>query len=259
MARFLPRAGHPKAHARPGLDRHGASPDLDQGRALHRIGHPRDDAAGDRGTARSTWPRAFPTSRPGRAQGGGRRAIDDDINQYAITWGAPAPARGDRREDAAALLGLGVDPETEITVTCGATEAMIAALLALVDPGDEVIVFEPFYENYGPDAILAGAEPRYVPLRRPDWRFDPDELRAAFGPRTRAIIVNTPHNPTGKVFTRAELEQIAALCHECDAVAITDEIYEHILYDGRARPAGDPARDGRADGHDQRRCRRPTR
>ncbi|MET0553151.1 MAG: aminotransferase class I/II-fold pyridoxal phosphate-dependent enzyme, partial [Vicinamibacteria bacterium] len=120
----------------------------------------------------------------------------------------------------------------DIAVTCGATEAMMASMIALIDPGDEVIIFEPFYENYGPDAVLSGATPRFVTLRPPDWSFDPDELHRAFSPRTRAIIVNTPHNPTGKVFTRAELEQIAALCREHDALCITDEIYEHILYDG---------------------------
>jgi aminotransferase len=133
--------------------------------------------------------------------------------------------------------GLTVDPETEITVCCGATEAMIAALLATVNPGDEVVVFEPFYENYGADAILSGATPRYVPLHPPadpdgEWYWNPAELRAAFNERTRAIILNTPNNPTGKVFTRAELESIRDLCVEFDVIAITDEIYEHILYDG---------------------------
>ncbi|HSH69603.1 MAG TPA: aminotransferase class I/II-fold pyridoxal phosphate-dependent enzyme [Deferrisomatales bacterium] len=160
-------------------------------------------------------------------------AIQDDVNQYAITWGAQ-----EFREALAVktlqFLGIDVDPESEITVTCGSTEAMIATLLALVDPGDEVVVFEPFYENYGPDAVLCGAEPRHVPLRPgPEgWTFDPGELRAAFGPRTRAVILNTPNNPTGKVFSRDELQQIAALCVEFDAVAVTDEIYEHILFDG---------------------------
>ncbi|MGH9673769.1 MAG: pyridoxal phosphate-dependent aminotransferase, partial [Bryobacteraceae bacterium] len=109
---------------------------------------------------------------------------------------------------------------------------MIAALLAVTNPGDEVIVFEPYYENYGPDTWLCGAERRTVPLRPPDWRFDPEELRRAFTSRTKAVIVTSPHNPTGKVFDRAELETIAALCQEFDALAITDEIYEHILYDG---------------------------
>jgi len=160
-----------------------------------------------------------------------RRAVSADINQYAITWGARS-----LREAIAAkfqsLYGVPVDPEREITVTCGSTEAIVASLLAVLDPGDEAVVFEPFYENYGPDAILSGAVPRYVKLRPPDWSFDPDELARAFGPKTRAIVVNTPHNPTGKVFTRAELEIIADLCRRHDAVALTDEIYEHILYDG---------------------------
>ncbi|HET6315862.1 MAG TPA: aminotransferase class I/II-fold pyridoxal phosphate-dependent enzyme, partial [Chloroflexota bacterium] len=125
-----------------------------------------------------------------------------------------------------------VDADAQVTVCCGATETMMAVLLASVDPGDEVIVFEPFYENYGPDAIVSGAVPRYVALQEPDWTFDPDELAAAFGPRTRAIIINTPNNPTGKVFTRAELTAIARLCQQWDVLAITDEIYEHIVYDG---------------------------
>jgi aminotransferase len=165
------------------------------------------------------------------------RAIRGDVNQYAITWGA----KGFREALAAKtgrFTGVEIDPEREITVTCGSTEAMIAALLAVVDPGDEVIVFEPFYENYGPDAVLCGATPRFVPLRPllddggRAWDFDPDELRRAFGPRTRAVILNTPNNPTGKVFSRAELGQIAALCIEHDCLAITDEIYEHITFDG---------------------------
>jgi aminotransferase len=160
-----------------------------------------------------------------------KRAIDADKNQYAVTWGAPALRQAIARR-ASAERGLAIDPERHVTVCCGATEAMIAALLATLDPGDEVVIFAPFYENYGPDCLLTGACPRWVPLRAPDWSFDPDELAAAFGPRTRAVIVNTPHNPTGKVFTRAELEQIAALCREHDALAITDEIYEYILYDG---------------------------
>jgi aminotransferase len=113
---------------------------------------------------------------------------------------------------------------------------MIAAMLGLLDPGDEIVVFEPFYENYGPDAILAGATPRYVTLHEPHWTIDPDELRAAFGPRTRGIVVNSPHNPTGKVFTRAELELIAALCEEFDAIAFTDDIYEHIVFEGEHVP-----------------------
>ena len=157
------------------------------------------------------------------------KAIADDINQYAITWGAR-----DFREAIARktkwYLGLDVDPETELTVTCGSTEGMIAAMMATVDPGEEVVVFEPFYENYAPDAILSDAKPRYVPLRAPDWSFDADELRAAFNSNTKAIIVCNPNNPTGKVFTRAEMEFIAGLCQEFDALCFTDEIYEHILY-----------------------------
>jgi aspartate/methionine/tyrosine aminotransferase len=125
-----------------------------------------------------------------------------------------------------------VDPETMLTVTCGSTEAMISTLLAICDPGDEVIVLEPFYENYGPDAAISGAMPVFVPLRPPSFEFDPDELAKAFTPRTKAIIVNTPNNPTGRVFSRAELEKIAALCREHDVIAVTDEIYEHIRYEG---------------------------
>jgi aspartate/methionine/tyrosine aminotransferase len=158
-------------------------------------------------------------------------AIAADFNQYAITWGAK-PLRDAIAAKYARTYGMAVDPEREITVCCGATEGMIAALMAVVNPGDEVVLFEPFYENYGPDTQLCGAVPRFVPLRAPDWSFDPDELRRAFSPRTRAIVLNSPNNPTGKVFTRAELEIIAALCREFDTLAITDEIYEHIVYDG---------------------------
>jgi aminotransferase len=157
------------------------------------------------------------------------QAIADDINQYAITWGAR-----DFREAIAGkvgwYLGLEIDPETEITVTCGSTEGMIAAMMATVDPGEEVVIFEPFYENYAPDAILSDARPRYIPLHPPDWSFDRDELRAAFNQKTKAIIICNPNNPTGKVFTRDELEFIASLCREYDALCFTDEIYEHILY-----------------------------
>ena len=159
------------------------------------------------------------------------RAIADDVNQYAITWGAPALRQAIAAKQKR-CYGMEVDPERDIAVTCGATEAMIASILAIVDPGDEVVVFEPFYENYGPDAILAGAVPRFVPLRPPDWTFDPDELAAAFSDKTRGIILNTPNNPTGKVFTRDELETIAMLCRKWDVVAFSDEIYEHIIYDG---------------------------
>jgi aminotransferase len=160
-----------------------------------------------------------------------KRAIDADKNQYAVTWGAPALRAAIARR-ATAYNGLELDPERNVTVCCGATEAMIAALLATLDPGDEVVIFAPFYENYGPDCLLAGAVPRWVRLRPPDWSFDADELTRAFGPRTRAVLVNTPHNPSGKVFTREELELVAGLCREHDALALTDEIYEYILYDG---------------------------
>ncbi|MDQ1702248.1 MAG: aminotransferase [Frankiaceae bacterium] len=161
-----------------------------------------------------------------------KAALDADVNQYAVTWGAPDFRAAIAGKVARTYPGWSVDPEREICVTCGSTEAMVATMLALVDPGDEVVVFEPFYENYGPDAILSGATPVYVQLRSPDWSFDEAELRAAFGPRTRAIIVNTPHNPTGKVFSRAELDVIAALCVEHDVLVFTDEIYEHIHYLG---------------------------
>jgi len=158
-------------------------------------------------------------------------AIAADINQYSVTWGA----RHFREAIAAKYArtyAMDFDPEREITVCCGATEGMIATMLALINPGDEVILFEPFYENYGPDTQLCGAETRYVTLHEPDWTFDRDELRRAFTSKTRAIILNSPNNPTGKVFSREELEYIAGLCREFDALAITDEIYEHILYDG---------------------------
>jgi aminotransferase len=159
-------------------------------------------------------------------------AIMADINQYAITWGA-RDFRNAIAEKSSWYLGLEVDPEREITVTCGSTEAMIAAMMAIVNPGDEVIVFEPFYENYGPDAILSGATPRYVTLYAPDWSFDEAELESAFNDNTKAMIINTPNNPTGKVFSREELEVIARLCHKWDVIAITDEIYEHILFNGK--------------------------
>jgi aspartate/methionine/tyrosine aminotransferase len=160
------------------------------------------------------------------------RAIDGDFHQYAITWGAR-----NLREAIAAkferLYGVPVDPETQVTVCCGSTEAMLSTLLAVLDPGDEIVIFEPFYENYGPGAIFAGARPVYVPLEPPDFRFDPERLARAFTPQTRAIVFNSPNNPTGKVFTRAELETIAELCRRHDVLAITDEIYEHIVFDGR--------------------------
>ena len=157
-------------------------------------------------------------------------ALNADVNQYAITWGAPGLRQAIASKTSRTYPGWVPDPETEITVTCGATEAMIAGMLGLLDPGDEVIVFEPFYENYGPDAVLSDARPRYVTLHEPDWTFDPVELRAAVTPRTRALVLNSPHNPTGKVFTRDELAIIADLCIENDLIAFTDEIYEHITY-----------------------------
>lgn len=162
-------------------------------------------------------------------------AILGDINQYAVTWGAK-PLRDAIAGDVSRRHGLTIDPETQLTVCCGSTEAMMATMMGIVDPGDEVIVFEPYYENYGPDAILSGATPKFVSLRwsdpHRDWRYDSAELAAAFSNRTRAIIINTPNNPTGKVFSRAELEEIAALCRHWGAIAVTDEIYDHILYDG---------------------------
>jgi aminotransferase len=163
-------------------------------------------------------------------------AIRADVNQYAITWGARPFRQRIAEKTARFYPGWDVDPERQITVTCGATEGMIASMLAILNPGDELIVFEPFYENYGPDAILSGAVPRYVTLHEPSWTFDPDELRAAFTPRTRGLVLNSPHNPTGKVFTREELTQIAELCIEHDVVVFTDEIYEHILYTGTHIP-----------------------
>jgi len=162
------------------------------------------------------------------------KALRDDINQYAITWGAK------RLRDALARkyadwYGMAVDPETEITVTCGATEAMASTVLAIVDPGDEVIVFEPFYENYGPDAILCDARPVFVPMA-PAGELDMDHVAAAFSPRTRAIIICTPNNPAGRVLSRRELQGIAELCRRHDAYAVTDEIYEHIYYEGEHIP-----------------------
>jgi aminotransferase len=173
---------------------------------------------------------------PAEIKEAAKRAIDADINQYAITWGAhslrQAVAAQTKR-----FLGLTIDPETEITVCCGATETMMASLLALVNPGDEVVIFEPFYENYGPDAILCGAVPRFVKLRPPDWTFDENEVRAAFNNHTRALILNTPNNPTGKVFSRQELEFLAALCRRWNVLAVTDEIYQHIIYGARPHVA----------------------
>jgi aminotransferase len=157
------------------------------------------------------------------------QAIRDDYNQYAITWGAPL-LRQAIAEKVRRFNGIPCDPNENVTVCCGATECMMATMLSLVNPGDEVVIFQPFYENYGPDALLSGAKPVWVPLHPPDWHIDFDELRRAFSSRTRAIILNTPNNPTGKVFTRAELTHIAELCQEFDAYALADEIYEYIIY-----------------------------
>jgi len=168
---------------------------------------------------------------PAEIKEAARQAISDDINQYAITWGAK-PLRDAIVEKFERTQGVRLDPEREVTICCGSTEAMMSTMLAIINPGDEIVVFEPFYENYGPDAILSGATPRFVKLSPPDWTFDEKELTAAFGPHTKAIILNTPNNPTGKVFARGELEFIRDLCVYWNAFCITDEIYEHILYDG---------------------------
>ncbi len=164
------------------------------------------------------------------------KAIGDDINQYAITWGARDFRHAIAEKTTRHYPDWPVDPETDVTVTCGATEGMVAAMLAVLNPGDEIVVFEPFYENYGPDAILSGAVPRYVTLHEPDWSIDEAELRAAFTPRTRGLVLNSPHNPTGKVFSREELDLIAELCATHDALCLTDEIYEHIVYDAEHVP-----------------------
>jgi L-glutamine---4-(methylsulfanyl)-2-oxobutanoate aminotransferase len=168
---------------------------------------------------------------PAEIKEAAREAISADINQYAITWGAKN-FRNAIAEKVHRWQGIEIDPEREITVCCGSTEAMMSSMMAIINPGDEVVVFEPFYENYGPDAILSGATPRFVKLQPPDWNFDPAELAAAFGPATKAIILNTPNNPTGKVFTRAEIETIRDLCVRWNTYLITDEIYEHMIYDG---------------------------
>ncbi len=159
-------------------------------------------------------------------------AIRDDQNQYAPPYGTRALREAIAR-DVAGRQGIPVNAEEQITVCCGSTEAMMAVMMGCIDPGDEVIVFEPFYENYGPDAILAGAQPRFVRLRQPDWSFDPDELARAFSNRTRAIVINSPNNPTGKVFSRTELQVIADLCQRWDVLAISDEIYERIVFEGQ--------------------------
>ncbi len=173
---------------------------------------------------------------PAEIKRAAQEAVASDVNQYAITWGAKSLRNAIARQ-MKVWQNIDVDPEKEITVCCGSTEAMISTLLAVCNAGDEVVIFEPFYENYGPDSVLSGANPKFVKLRPPredgaEWTFDEKELRRAFAKHTKAIILNTPNNPTGKVFTRAELELIRDLCLEFDVLAITDEIYEHILYDG---------------------------
>jgi len=175
-------------------------------------------------------------SAPAEIKKAAQEAVAADVNQYAITWGAKSLRNAIARQ-MGIWQGITVDPEKEITVCCGSTEAMISTLLAVCNAGDEVVIFEPFYENYGPDSVLSGAKPKFVKLRPPkddvgEWTFDEKELRRAFDKHTKAIILNTPNNPTGKVFTRTELELIRDLCVEFDVLAITDEIYEHILYDG---------------------------
>jgi aminotransferase len=159
------------------------------------------------------------------------RALGGDFHQYAITWGAPGLRRA-IADKYRAFYGMNVDPERHVTVCCGATETMLSTLLAVLNPGDEVVVFEPFYENYGPGCIISGAVPVWVPLEPPDFSFDPDRLARAVTPRTRAIVFNSPNNPSGKVFSRADLEVIADVCLRHGLLAITDEIYEHIVYDG---------------------------
>jgi aspartate/methionine/tyrosine aminotransferase len=170
-------------------------------------------------------------SAPAELKLAAQRAIAEDINQYSITWGAK-PFRDAICDYYRRFYRLEVDPERELTVCCGSTEGMIASLLALLNPGDEVVLFEPFYENYWPDSQLSGAVCRYVRLRPPDWIFDPEELRGVFTKRTRAVILNSPNNPTGRVFSRQELMLIGQLCEEYDALLITDEIYERIVFDG---------------------------
>ena len=172
------------------------------------------------------------------------QAIQGDVNQYAITWGSTR-MRTALEVKYRRWYGMEIDGDRQITVTCGATEAMAAVVLSIVDPGDEIIVLEPFYENYGPDAILADAKPVFVSLEPPEYRLDPERLEAAVSRRTRAIILNTPNNPTGRVFDADETAAVARLCREHDIIAITDEIYEHILYDGRHLPLA--TLDGMAD------------
>jgi aminotransferase len=169
---------------------------------------------------------------PAEVKAAAAAAGQTDVNQYTVTWGVPT-LREAIADKARRFNGIDADPATDVTVACGAAEAMACAMLSLVDPGDEVIVFEPFFETYVPDLYLCSGTPVFVELHEPGFRFDPDELRRAFTARTRAIVVNTPHNPTGRVFDEQELALIAELCQEHDVVAITDEIYEYMTYDGR--------------------------
>ncbi len=176
---------------------------------------------------------------PDEVKGAAIDAIRNGYNQYSITWGTPK-FRQAIAHKVTEFNGIPTDPDCNVTVTCGSTEGMMSTMLAIINPGDEIVIFEPFYENYGPDAIISGAQPVYVPLRetrRPDgsdtFTYDPDELRKAFSENTKAVILNTPNNPLGKVFSCEELQEIAALCCEFDCLAVTDEIYEHMIYDGR--------------------------
>ncbi|MDB5104165.1 MAG: ybdL 1 [Fibrobacteres bacterium] len=175
-----------------------------------------------------------------------RRAVDADYNQYSVTWGMPALRQAIARK-VGEYNGIQADPDRNVTVTCGATEAMICAFMSNLDPGKEVILFQPFYENYHPDAYLCGAKPVYVTLREPDWSIDARELARAFNAKTAAIVINTPHNPTGKVFTREELGLISRLCQKWGVLVFSDEIYEHILYDGATHvsPASIPGLEDR--------------
>jgi aminotransferase len=161
-----------------------------------------------------------------------KEALDKGHNQYSTTWGAEE-FRQAIAESFERFQGLRVDPDENVVVTCGATEAMMAAMLSLVNPGEEVIIFEPFYENYGPDSIVSGARPRFVTMEWPGFSVPEESLREAFGPATKAVILNTPNNPTGKVFDLNEMKLIADLCEDYDAICVTDEIYEHIVYDGK--------------------------
>ena len=167
---------------------------------------------------------------PGVLKSAACDAIKADYNQYAITWGDPE-LRAAISKKVLAYNGMDFDPDHEVTVTCGSTEGMIASLLAHINPGDEVVIVEPFYENYGPDTIISGAVPRYVQMTE-DFSLDGEALKAAFSSRTKGIVLNTPNNPTGHVFSRDELRLIRDLCDQYETIAFVDEIYEHILYDG---------------------------